>query len=60
MTKFDPRIAEFESAEASERYDLWFHAKVEQARAGEDPTVPHDQVIEEMKALLAAAELRRV
>lgn len=59
MAKLDPRISEFESTEVAERYDLWFRAKVEQARAGEGPAIPHDQVMGEMKALIAAAELRR-
>lgn len=59
MTKLDPRISEFESTEVAEGYDRWFRAKVERARSGEGPTVPHDQVIGEMKALIAAAELRR-
>lgn len=59
MAMLDPRISEFESTEVAERYDPWFRAKVELARAGEGPAIPHDQVIGEMRALIEAAELRR-
>jgi len=35
-----------------EAHDLWFRAKVEAALASKEPTIPHDQVMAEVKHLL--------
>jgi hypothetical protein len=63
MTQLDPRISEFESteaAEAAEAYDRWFRSKVEAALADTRPTIPHDQVLAKMDAVIAAAQRPRV
>lgn len=59
MTELDPRVSEFETTEAAESYDRWFRAKVERAMADTRPTIPHDQVMAEMEAIIVAAERRR-
>lgn len=59
MTQLDPRVAEPESTEAAEAYDAWFPAKGQKAMAERAPTIPHDQVMTEMEAIIVAAERRR-
>ena len=59
MTQLDPRISEFESTEAAEAHDRWFRSKVEAALADTRPTIPHDQVMAKMEAMIAAAQRPR-
>jgi DNA-damage-inducible protein J len=35
-----------------EAYDAWFRAKVQEALADSRPTVPHEQVMDEVQALI--------
>ena len=35
-----------------EEYDRWFRDKVERALASTEPTIPHEQVMEEINAML--------
>lgn len=55
----DPRISEFETEEEATSYDRWFRAKVQEAIDDQRPGVPHDQVMAEMDALIAQAEIDR-
>jgi len=59
MVKLDARVSKFESPDASESHDHWFQAKVERALADSRPTIPHDQVITEVRAAIAAAAERK-
>lgn len=59
MADLDPRVPEFESTEAAERIDCWFRAKVEAMLAAAWPTIPHEQVMAYMEAILVAAEAAR-
>lgn len=59
MTQLDPRVSEFETTEAAESYDRWFREKVGAVLANPQPTIPHDQVMAEMEAIIVAAERRR-
>lgn len=47
-----PIESEFASTEEAEAYDVWFRAKVERSLADPHPTIPHDQVMAEMKAII--------
>ncbi len=51
-TPLDPRISEFETQEQADRYDRWFHAKVQEAIDSKKPRIPHDQVMAEMWAAI--------
>lgn len=59
MDKPDARPTEFGSAEdfaeKAKSHTQWFQAKVERALADSRPTIPHDQVITEVRAAIAAA-----
>ena len=51
---------EFVSAATAEAYDDWLRAKVAESLADPGPTVPHDVVMAEMDAIIAAAEARKL
>lgn len=53
MTKLSPIVSEFATSEDAEAYDAWFRAKVEKAMNSTEPSIPHDQVMAEMKEMLA-------
>lgn len=46
-------------AEKAKSHTQWFQAKVERALADSRPTIPHDQVITEVRAAIAAAAKRK-
>lgn len=48
-----PIVSEFETEEQAVSYDRWFRAKVEASRADPRPSISHDQVMADMRALLA-------
>lgn len=53
MTKLSPIVSEFETEEEAAAYDLWFRAKVEIALADPRSPIPHDEVMAEMRRLIA-------
>ena len=53
MAKLDPIISEFESDEAAESYDIWFRAQVEAGMASKKPRIPHAEVMENIRKMLA-------
>lgn len=57
--QFSPIVSEFESAEQEASYDAWFRKEVEASLADNSPTIPHDQVMAEMDAIIAAAIQRK-
>jgi len=52
----DPIISEFATEEQAASYDRWFRAKVQASLDDPRPSVPHDQVMAEMDAIIAEAE----
>lgn len=54
--QLSPIISEFETQEQAASYDRWFRRKVETSLADTRPAVPHDQVMGEAAAIIAAAE----
>jgi hypothetical protein len=53
-----PLVSEFETVEAEASYTAWLQAKVVASLADSRPGVPHDEVMAEMEAVIAAAEAR--
>lgn len=53
-TALSPLVSEFESEEQEASYTAWLKAKVEASLKDPRPNVPHDQVMAEARALLAA------
>jgi hypothetical protein len=54
MSKISPIEPEFATTEEAEAHDQWFRAKVEAALGSGAPTIPHDQVMAEVKGILEA------
>ena len=53
MPALSPIESEFASTEEAEAYDAWFRAKVQEALDDPRPDIPHEQVMAEMKAIIA-------
>ena len=58
MSQLSPIASEFATTEEAEAYDRWFRAKVQASLEDPRPTIPHDQVMAEMDAIIEAAEQR--
>jgi len=52
MSDMSPIESEFATSEDAEAHDAWVRAKVAAALASKAPTVPHDEVMAEVKRLL--------
>ena len=50
--EFSPIVSEFESAEQEASYTEWLKAKVKASLEDPRPSIPHDQVMAEMRELL--------
>lgn len=57
--QLSPIVSEFDTQEQAESYDLWFRAKVKASLDDPRPSIPHDQVMAEMEAIIEQAEARR-
>lgn len=54
-----PIVSEFETEEHAVSYDRWFRAKVQTSLADPRPSIPHDEVMARMDAIINAAEKNR-
>ena len=52
MNKLTPIESEFDTAEEAAAHDAWVRAKVEKAMNSKEPSIPHDQVMAEMQAII--------
>ncbi|MDV3457248.1 stability determinant [Sphingomonas sp. HF-S4] len=52
MAKLSPIESEFATTEEAEAYDAWFRAKVERAMNSTEPSIPHEEVMREMHAII--------
>ena len=58
-TVLSPIESEFATVEEAEAYDRWFCGKVQASMDDTRPSIPHDQVMADMEAIIRAAEQRR-
>ena len=58
--QLDPLISEFATQADADSYDAWFRTKVQEALDSKKPLLPHDQVLAEMRGIIAAAEARQL
>ena len=56
--QLSPIVSEFETEEQAASYDRWFRAKVQASLDDPRPNVPHDEVMAEMRALIASKRNR--
>ncbi|MHA6140346.1 type II toxin-antitoxin system RelB family antitoxin [Pseudomonas mohnii] len=54
-----PIVSEFETEEQAASYDRWFRAKVQASLDDPRPSIPHDQVMAEMRALIESKRNKR-
>jgi hypothetical protein len=54
-----PIESEFATAEEAESYDRWFRAQVQEAIDDPRPSIPHDQVMSEMREIIAKRRAAR-
>lgn len=57
-TILSPIISEFETEEQAASYDRWFRAQVQASLNDPRPSIPHDEVMAEMDAIISEAETR--
>jgi hypothetical protein len=55
-TVLSPLVSEFETAEQETRHAAWVQTKVSTSLADMRPTIPHDEVMAEMDAIINEAE----
>jgi hypothetical protein len=60
MSSLSPIESEFATTEEAEAYDRWFRARVKASLDDAHPSMPHDQVMAEMDAIIADAEQRHL
>jgi len=53
-TQLDPIISEFETQEQADSYDRWFREQIRESLEDPRPSIPHDDVMAEMRELIAA------
>ncbi|MES2075573.1 MAG: antitoxin [Pseudomonadota bacterium] len=53
-TVLSPIESEFATAEEAAAYDRWFRAQVQESIDDSRPSIPHDQVMAEMRAIIAS------
>ncbi len=54
MNKLSPIVSEFETVEEEQAYLLWLEAKVAKARADTRPRIAHDEVMAELREIIAS------
>lgn len=47
-----PIVSEFETQAMADAYDAWFRTQVQKSIDDPRPSIPHDQVMSEVRALL--------
>ena len=58
-TILSPIVSEFDTEEQAASYNRWFRAKVQDSLDDPRPSIPHDQVMAEMDAIITKAEQQR-
>jgi hypothetical protein len=53
-TQLDPLISEFDTQEQADSYDRWFREQIRESLEDPRPSIPHDDVMAEMRELIAA------
>lgn len=54
-TVLTPIESEFATADEAKAYDLWFRAQVQKAIDDSRPAIAHDEVMAEMRAIVASS-----
>lgn len=57
-TQLDPLISEFETQEQADSYDTWFRERIQRSLDDPRPSVPHDDAMARVRAVIAAKRRR--
>lgn len=57
-TPLDPIVSEFETQEQADSYDRWFRERIQRSLDDPRPSIPHDDVMAEMRALIESKKRR--
>lgn len=52
MAKLSPIESEFPTSEEAEAHDQWFRDKVRKALNSDEPSLPHEEVMEQMRTVI--------
>jgi hypothetical protein len=59
MNEQSPIVSEFETPEQAAAYEKWLKRKVADSLADPRPSVPHDEAMAEIRAIVAKAKQKR-
>ena len=59
-TKFDPMLSVFDSAEEEADYTAWLRAKLQASIDDPRPSIPHEQVMAEIRERLAQLKSSKI
>lgn len=57
-TRLDPIVSEFETQEQADSYDRWFRERVQRSLADPRPSIPHDEAMARVRAVIEAKRRR--
>ncbi len=57
-TPLDPIISEFETQEQADSYDRWFRERVQRSLDDPRPSIPHDEAMARVRAVIEAKSRR--
>lgn len=57
-TQLDPLISEFETQEQADSYDTWFRERIQRSLDDPRPSVPHDEAMARVRAVIEAKRRR--
>lgn len=57
-TRLDPIVSEFETQEQADSYSRWFHERVQRSLDDKRPSIPHDEAMARVRAVIEAKRRR--
>lgn len=57
-TKLDPIVSEFATQEEADEYDAWFRKKVQASLDDPGESIPHEEVMREMRKIITQSAER--
>lgn len=58
MNRLDPIVSEFETQEQADSYDRWFRERIQRSLDDPRPSIPHDEAMARVRAVIEAKRRR--
>lgn len=58
MNRLDPIVSEFETQEQADSYDRWFRERIQRSLDDPRPSIPHDEAMARVRAVIKAKRRR--